>query len=344
MYFPISDIYFSIVTIFCTGLLGGFVSGFLGIGCGVIITPLLVDLGLSPFTAVSTQLCHAVGTNFTNFLTYKKKTDVDYHFAWYILVGGLLGSICEYIFLKYASNAQSIVNKFTYIYISALTMFGFVMLRQAYEAWKNSNKITKIKSIMMRRWMLYLPKHKIFVRSRTEMSIIVPIFIGFLTGILVAALGGGNSLFMTPIVTYLIGRISPVVNGTTSLAGCIITAIVALIYAANNYFCDIYIVFILFTGASIGSWIGVRYTYKIKRYYIYAFSACIVFLMAIKQFYKMIISHDSYAPRPISSSALIDFISKHQLLYTLTVIGLILFYSYTCHKYLNILAKRYKKL
>ena len=94
------------------GLLGGFVSGFLSIGCGIIITPLLVDLGLSPFVAIPTQLCHSVGTNFSNFLTYAHKRDVDFHLAFYILIGGVFGSACEWIFLKYVTDKQVIINKF----------------------------------------------------------------------------------------------------------------------------------------------------------------------------------------------------------------------------------------
>ena len=176
MYFPISEVHLSLEVILLAGFLGGFVSGFLGIGCGIIITPLLVDLGIPTFTAVATQLCHAIGTNFTSFLSYKKKRDVDYHLAWYILIGGLFGAILEYIFLKNIKNQQVALNKFNYIYISVLSIFGFIMLKQSFEAWKKSNKKQVIKSIIIRRWMFYFPAHKIFLRSRTEISIIIPIF------------------------------------------------------------------------------------------------------------------------------------------------------------------------
>ena len=120
------------------GLLGGFVSGFLGIGCGIIITPLLVDLGLSPLVAIPTQLCHSVGTNFANFLSYAHKKDVDFHLALYILLGGILGSVCEWIFLRLVNDKQVIINKFLYIYIFVLIIFGFVMLKQSFQEWKKS--------------------------------------------------------------------------------------------------------------------------------------------------------------------------------------------------------------
>ena len=73
MFFPVASIDLNAFFVFITGLAGGFVSGFLGIGCGIIITPILMQLGVPPVVAIPTQLCHAVGTNFSGFLLYKRK-------------------------------------------------------------------------------------------------------------------------------------------------------------------------------------------------------------------------------------------------------------------------------
>lgn len=288
MFFPITGMFLDPLLIFSTGLFGGFVSGFLGIGCGIIITPMLMEFGIPPLIAVSTQLCHAVGTNLTNFLTYKRKMDVDYHLAAYMLLGGLLGAATEWFILNSSNDSKAIFNKFLYVYITILIIFGFVMLFQSYRAWKHKESKKYLKTVSMRRWMIYLPFHKIFIRSRAEMSILIPVFVGFLAGILVSSLGGGNNLFMTPILTYLIGRISPVVNGTTSLVGCVITAIIALIYSLSDYCCDMFFVLLLFAGAAFGSWIGVKLTYKFQRFYIYAVAAIVVFMMAARQIFKLI--------------------------------------------------------
>lgn len=287
MFFPITGMFLDPLLIFLTGLFGGFISGFLGIGCGIVITPMLMEFGIPPLIAVSTQLCHAVGTNFTNFLTYKRKMDVDYHLALYIFLGGLFGAATEWIIIRASNDSQSVFNKFLYVYIFILVIFGFVMLYQSYRTLKHKGNKKHIKIVSMRKWMIYLPFHKIFVRSRTEMSIIIPIFVGFLAGILVSSLGGGNNLFMTPILTYLIGRISPVVNGTTSLVGCIITAIIALIYSLNDYCCDMFFVLFLFVGAAFGSWIGVKLTYRFPRHHIYTISAIVIFILASRQIFKL---------------------------------------------------------
>ena len=286
MFFPISGLFFDPILIFSTGLVGGFVSGFLGLGCGVIITPFLMELGIPPLMAVSTQLCHAVGTNLSSFLSYNRKKDVDFQLVAYLLMGGIFGAACEWITLKFSHSPKTAVNKFAYIYIFTLVIFGIIMLVQSIKTIINKKQTVYNSSVMMRRWMLYLPFHKIFKRSRTEMSICVPIFVGFLAGLIVASLGGGNNLFMAPIITYLIGRISPVVYGTTALAGCVITSIVAVVYAERGNCCDFLFVLFLFAGASIGSWIGVKLTYNIKRHYINMVAALVVFFMATRLAFK----------------------------------------------------------
>ncbi|MBR1944351.1 MAG: sulfite exporter TauE/SafE family protein [Alphaproteobacteria bacterium] len=317
------------------GLLGGFVSGFLGIGCGIIITPLLVDLGLSPFVAIPTQLCHSVGTNFANFLSYAHKRDVDFHLAFYILLGGVLGAICEGIFLKFVNDKQVIINKFLYIYIFVLVIFGFVMLKQSYQEWKKSKSKKIIYSVSMRHWMLYLPFHKIFSRSRTEMSIIIPISLGFITGLLVAALGGGNNIFMAPIITYLIGRISPVVYGTTAFSGFIITSMIVIIYANNNYYCDMSLVLLLFGGAALGSWLGVKLSYKLPRYSLNIIASIITFFMAGKQINKLL--------HPVSNNYIVEVNndgSGHSIGYTILCITIIMLLSYIYKMVLDFIVKK----
>ncbi|MBQ7524330.1 MAG: sulfite exporter TauE/SafE family protein [Alphaproteobacteria bacterium] len=323
---PVTGIALDPVLMFLTGLSGGFVSGFLGLGCGVVITPILMEFGIPPLIAISTQLCHAVGTNLTSFLTYKRKLDVDYHLAAYMLLGGLLGTISEWFILHYFHDAKLVVKKFAYLYAFVLVIFGFVMLIQSFKELKAGGSPKYKKSVSMRRWMVYLPFHRIFVRSRTEMSVIIPIFVGFLAGVLVSSLGGGNNLFMAPMITYLIGRISPVVNGTTALVGCIITAAIALIYSMNNYCCDMLIVLLLFSGAVLGCWIGVRLTYSVRRCYIYAAGAIVVFLMASRQIFKLL--HHSFVKNVdvkvnLSNSSLSWLTDTDPVKYTLTCLLII---------------------
>lgn len=327
---------FNLLTVLITGIVGGFVSGFLGTGCGIIIAPLLMDFGLPPFVAISTQLCHAVGTNFISFLSYKRRTDVDYLFAFFILVGGGVGAFLEWIFLKNATNPDVILHKFLYVYIGILSVFGTIMLYQSATSWKYSTDKTTQYKLMMRKWMQYLPLHKVFRRFRTEVSILIPILIGLLAGMLVASLGGGSNLFMSPIITYLIGRISPVVYGTVAMASFILTALVALIYASQHYCCEISLVLLLFAGASFGSWCGVKLTYKVRRYYINIISSLVMFFMAGKQLIKILYNNETLVTLtlPIQQSPI-----HHPIKYTCICIVLVIIIAYFYERVLEKISK-----
>jgi uncharacterized membrane protein YfcA len=327
LFFPVVGAFFDPLVIFATGLFGGFLSGFLGIGSGVIITPVLIEFGIHPLLAVSNQLCHAIGVNMTSFLMYKRKQDVDFHLASYILLGGGLGAACEwFVLMRMGGSADNAPRMFASVYASVLVLLGVIVLIQSIKAWRDESGKKYAYGVMMRRWMLYLPFHKIFVRSRTEMSVTIPIFVGFVTGVLVSSLGGGENLLMAPIITYLIGRVSSVVNGTTALAGCAITGMVAVIYACGNYCCDVEFVMILFAGATLGSWLGVNLSYNMRRCYVNMLASVAIFLMASRQIFKLL--NNSLTPSmlkkiDLSGSMLSKLAHDMPLLYTFVCIFLV---------------------
>ncbi|MDR1034463.1 MAG: sulfite exporter TauE/SafE family protein [Holosporales bacterium] len=327
LFFPIIGSFFDPLVVFATGLFGGFLSGFLGIGSGVIITPVLIEFGIHPLLAVSNQLCHAIGVNMTNFLMYKRKQDVDFHLASYILLGSILGTACAWLILmKIGRSPENTTKVFAIVYTMVLIILGITIFVQSVKAWHDRIGRKYTYGVMMRRWMLYLPCHKIFVRSRTEMSVTIPIFVGFVTGILVSSLGGGENLLMAPVITYLIGRVSSVVNGTTALAGCATTGMVAIIYACSNYCCDVKFVMILFAGATFGSWLGVGLSYNIRRYYVNMLASVAIFLMASRQIFKLIndsIPTVTLKKIDISGSLLSRIAHDMPLLYTFLCIFLV---------------------
>ncbi|MDR1609491.1 MAG: sulfite exporter TauE/SafE family protein [Holosporales bacterium] len=333
------NLLFGILLVFVTGLVGGFVSGFLGIGCGIIITPMLMEFGVPPLTAIATQLCHAVGTNLTNFLTYKRKHDVDFHLASYMLIGGTMGAICEWMFLEKYSTQKTAFDKFVYVYVTVLVIVGIVMLSQSISEWRNGSEKQHRKGVLMRRWMLYLPFHRIFARSRSEMSILIPIFVGFLAGVLVAALGGGSNLFMVPIITYLIGRISPVVNGTTSVVSSAITVVITLIYSRSGYCCDIIYVLLLFAGAAFGSMIGVKLTYNARRSHTYAIAVVVVFAMATRQIFWVangaFLNGLSHASLYIDIGTLPQLAKDRPLAYTTICLFVVIMAALLCEKFMR---------
>ena len=299
LFFPIAGLTFNTLTILAVGFMGGLVSSGLGIGSGVVVTPaLLVILGVPPLVAVTSQMGNAVGVNLIGFLGYWRRRDVDFSLGIYLFLGGLLGAFAEIILLKWL-NHGSVHHRIALIYVVVLTSLGTLLLVQNLRAFIRPTPTDK--SVMMRYWMIYFPWHKIFIRSRTEISILVPILVGLGTGLLTSTLGGGNSLFMLPILSYLIGRVTPVVPGTTLFAGFMITTVVTIIHSFAQSPFDLLLVFFLLIGGIVGSKIGVRLSYHFPRHYLGLVGAFVIYLISAK--FAFDIWGVSYKGQPLVSSS-----------------------------------------
>ncbi len=304
LFFPIAGLSFNILTILAVGFLGGVVSSALGIGSGVVVTPaLLIIIGVPPLVAVTSQMGNAIGINLMGFLGYWRRRDVDFSLGLYLFWGGLLGAFAEISLLKWF-NKGSIHHKMDIIYVVVLTSLATLLLVQNVRAFIKPQSSEK--GVMMRYWMIYFPWHKIFVRSRTEISILIPILVGLGTGLLTATLGGGNSLFMMPLLSYLIGRVSPVVPGTTLFAGFMITLVVTVIHCFAQSPFDLLLVFFLLIGGIAGAKIGVRLSYQFPRHYLGLLGAAVIYGISL----RFALNLESDNPSPGFSSLPIETISN----------------------------------
>ncbi len=284
--FPIADHVMNPFVVFIIGMMGGLVSSMLGIGGGVVVTPMLIMVGIPPLVAVTSQLNNSIGTNFMGFISYWRQRDVDFALAWYLFIGGVVGAFGEFFVLELVATNITAAQKLTVITIVVLGALGLLMLYQNIRLITHPQRPDR--SVLMRHWMIYLPFHRIFTRARVEMSILVPIFVGIATGMLTSTLGGSNSLFIMPIVYYLIGRSSPVVAGTTLLAAFAITTVVTIVHAFGRSPSDYVLVLILLFGSAFGSQFGVKFSYRIPRPYLGLMGASVILLICSKFTYHFL--------------------------------------------------------
>jgi uncharacterized membrane protein YfcA len=283
IYLPMADLYLSLPLLLAIGLVGGIVSTMLGIGSGIIITPSLMSIGIPSAVAISTQLNSSVGTNFSGFLTYQHERDVDISLAWYLFIGGIAGAIVENLALIKVLNKAGGFAVLKIIVFFVLVICSLVALIQSQLPAKKRVE----KGALMRRWMIYFPWHKIFLRSRVEMSILVPIGVGFFTGMVTTSLGGGNSLLIAPILTYLLARTSPVVSGTSLLAGFGINVVVTFISSMGHSLVDFVLLPVLAISSVFGSVIGGRLAYKFKSKNLKIIGALVLMAIAYKMYVEL---------------------------------------------------------
>ncbi len=283
IYLPMADAYLSLPLLLAIGLVGGVISSMLGIGGGILITPSLMSIGIPSAVAISTQLNNAVSTNFSGFLAYQHERDVDISLAWYLFIGGLGGAIIEKLALLQVENnagGYAVLKIIVFLVLVICSIVTFVQSQLP-----TQKRVEK--GAMMRRWMIYFPWHKIFLRSRVEMSILVPVGVGFFTGMVTTSLGGGNSLLIAPILTYLLARTSPVVSGTSLLAGFGINVVATFIASLGHSPVDFILLPILVISSVIGSVIGARLAYKFRSKILRVIGALLLMAIATKMYFEL---------------------------------------------------------
>jgi len=271
---PIAGVTLNLFLILGLGGIGGFLSGMLGVGGGVIVTPALMVLGVPPLIAVASQVNHSIGTNLTGFLNYRRNNDVDFRLGGILLIGGIVGAVLGVYLLRWLNAHGQAVSIITISYVIVLGAMSFVLFRQSLKTLAHYRSATK--AIHTPYWIRFIGLKVYFTRTRVELSIVLPLLVGIVNGALTSSLGVGNGVFMMPAISYLIGRTSPVVYGTTLLAGVGISVITTFMYAVGTQSVDLFLVLVLLGGGILGAQVGVRFGYSLPRPYIGIIGACVI--------------------------------------------------------------------
>ena len=267
IYLPIAQVGIDVIYIISLGLLIGFISGLLGISGGFLQTPILIFLGIPPSVAVASQSAQVIATSSTSYLAHIKSHKGDLRMGGVLLIGSIIGStIGVYIFKSLRSvDILDITIKISYIIITI--SIGLFMLFEVINTKRNQNNNTKTKKHKHMAFHNWGFKYK-FRQSRLYISIIPPILIGFVVGLLSSLLGIGGAFMIIPAMIYLLGMHTSVVI-TTALFQGIFTAINSTFWHVMiNHSVDILLVALLITGSIIGSKLGTKVFNNINVIYV----------------------------------------------------------------------------
>jgi hypothetical protein len=121
-----------------------------------------------------------------------------------------------------------------------------------------------------------------FRRSRLYISVIPPIVLGIIVGILTAVMGVGGGFIMIPAMIYLLRMPTNVVIGTSQFQILFVTAAATILHAATDQTVDIVLAFLLVAGGVIGVQMGVRVGSQMRGEQLRALLACFVLLVALR--------------------------------------------------------------
>ena len=284
LYLPVAELSVNWAMILGMGAAVGFLSGMFGVGGGFLMTPLLVFYGIPPGIAVATQASHITASSLSGALAQWRRQGVDAKMGVMLLGGGLAGSsIGVYIFrvLQRLGQIELVV---TASYVVLLGSIGGLMLNESIRAMRAARSGTGPIPAKggQHSWIHGLPFKVRFRRSKLYISVIPPLVLGALVGILTAIMGVGGGFVMVPAMIYLLRMPTNVVIGTSQFQILFVTAATTVLHATSDQTVDIVLAFLLVVGGVVGVQLGVRVGSQMRGEQLRALLAILVVAVALR--------------------------------------------------------------
>ena len=300
IYLPVAEMSVFWLWMIGLGLGVGFLSGMFGVGGGFLMTPLLVFSGIPSTVAVATTLSHVTASSVSGALTQWRKRAIDFTMAGVMLSGGVAGILVGiWLFALMRRQGQmDLIVSLTYVLL--LGSIGIIMLRESLATLKAYRDGTTHSARLVNHvWIHGLPLKMRFRQSRLYISIIPPVVIGFLVGMLSAIMGIGGGFIIVPAMIYLLRMPTNVVMGTSLVQIIAVTAITTVLQATNNYSVDIVLALLLVIGGVVGAQLGVRAGAKLRGEQLRLLLAIIVLTVWVGHLWGLIVH-----PRDVYSLSL----------------------------------------
>lgn len=292
LYLPVALTSINILIPVGLGLLVGLLSGLFGVGGGFLMTPLLIMFGIPSTVAAATDSNQIVAASTSGTYAHWKVGNVDFKMGLYLLVGGFAGGLIgvEFIKMLRAMGNADFVIKITYVLM--LGIVGAYMFIESLSSMrkKEVKEVEVQKESRVRAFLKSLPLQTYFEKSGVTHSILVPIFLGCMVGILAAIMGVGGGFLMVPIMFYILRMPMHVIVGT-SLFQILFTCIeVTFLQSYTNHTVDFTLAVLLLIGSTIGAQAGAVFGRKLKGEQLKILLAVIVLVVTVKIIFELTLS------------------------------------------------------
>ncbi len=282
IYLPIAEVSVNLFLLLGLGGLVGVLSGMFGVGGGFLITPLLFFIGIPPTVAVATGANQIVASSFSGLLAHVRRKNVDFRMGSVLLAGGLVGSALGIALFNLLLALGQVDLLVTLFYVVFLGGIGGLMFFESLRAITRSRRPGSHPVRKKHNWVHNLPLKVKFRVSGLYISVIPPLLVGLLVGVLAAIMGVGGGFIMVPAMIYLLGMPTKVVIGTSLFQIIFVTGFTSLLHAVTNQGVDIVLALFLLVGGVIGAQIGTRIGLRMKAEQLRILLALLVLLVAGK--------------------------------------------------------------
>jgi len=261
LYLPIAEMSVNVWLMAGLGVGVGFLSGLFGVGGGFLMAPVLVTLGIPPSIAVASQAGHVLATSTSSVSSYRRSDSVDFRMGLLMAAGGVVGAGIGVEIFRILRLLGQVDLMISLIYLLFLCGIGGMMANESLGAILRRKKGMAPARPRLKRppWLYALPFKMRFPRSGLYISVIPPLFIGFVVGILAALMGVGGGFVIVPAMIYILRMKASVVVGTSLLQVIITATVTMILQAVRNQTVDAVLAFLLLIGGVIGGQLGVRF-------------------------------------------------------------------------------------
>ena len=284
LFLPIAQSSVSIPAMIAIGGITGLLSGLFGVGGGFLLTPLLMFAGISPMVAAASDSAQIVAASTAGTVAHSRGGTVDYKMAVVLFVGGSFGSFAGVDLLRWLNSLGPANSVIRVLYVVLLGGVGIFMFFESLRTWRRGAYMAerRFRPIRKRTWLDALPFPMAFPKSEIEISLLVPLLMGLIGGLLASLMGVGGGFIMVPLMLYVLGMRMHVVAGTSLLQILFTCMLVTVLQASQNYTVDFILAFLLAIGSTAGAMLGARVGRRLRADQLKILLAVIVIGVALK--------------------------------------------------------------
>lgn len=263
IYLPLAEMSISAPLLLLLGGGVGILSGLFGISGGFLVTPLLMFIGIPSAIAVGTQANQAVASASAGMLSHRTRRNVDIRLGLVMLVGSVMGTSVGSSIFGWLQATGLIDFVIALLYVIFLTVIGGVMLWESSRILLKRNQTGYAIRREVPRILGYLPFKHVFPASGLEISLLVPIGIGFIAGVTTVLMGLGGTL-LVPAMIYLLAMPPAMVAGTSLFQVVFTSGAATMLHAVSHQTVDIMLALPLMVGSVMGAQIGARFATRVR--------------------------------------------------------------------------------
>jgi uncharacterized protein len=291
LYLPIALTSIHILVPVGLGLAVGLLSGLFGVGGGFLMTPLLIMFGIPSTVAAATDSNQIVAASTSGTYAHWKVGNVDFKMGLYLLIGGFAGGLLgvEAIKVLRAMGNADFVIKITYVIMLGV-VGGYMFIESLMSMRKKIDTPKTEKESRTGAFLKALPLQTRFEKSGVTHSLLVPVVLGIVVGVLAAIMGVGGGFLMVPIMFYILRMPMHVIVGT-SLFQILFTCIeVTFLQSYTNHTVDFTLAVLLLVGSTVGAQVGAVFGRKLKGEQLKILLAVIVLAVTVKILLELTLS------------------------------------------------------